>query len=112
MAELYLNGVHRDTFTTTGNGVAQNIIGTPRTKFTLKVIGTDAIPTAWSVVLEGSLDDSNYTTILTHTSAVETNGELKFSGASNFAVIFFRSRVVSLTLGAATNIVVSTYATP
>ena len=108
----YLNAVRQDTFTAAGNGVTQRILGTPRTKFTLKVSGTGAVPTAWNVVLEGSLDDSTYTTILTHASGVEANNELKYSGASNFAVVFFRSRVVSLTLGSATDIVVSIYASP
>ena len=110
MAVDYLGGVVRGTFTVAGNGTAQLNIGKPKTKFTLKVIGTGATPTAWSVVLEGSLDDTDYTTILTHASGAETNAELKYSGASNFAVSYFRSRVVSLTLGSATDIVVSIYA--
>ena len=59
MATDYLGGVVRDTFTVAGNGTAQLNIGKPKTKFTLKVIGTGATPTAWSVVLEGSLDDAD-----------------------------------------------------
>lgn len=105
MAE-YLKALRQDTFTAPGNGVTQDIVNSPIKHFAIQVVGTGAVPTAWNVRLEGSLDNSNFTTILTHTEATG-NGEILFSGANVYPVLYFRSRVVSLTLGLATNIVVS-----
>ena len=91
-------------YTATSSG---DTIGTSNVykSFAIQVVSTDAAATAWNVVLEGSLDSVNFTTILTHTQATGDKAIL-FSGATLFPVKYFRSRVNSITLGSATNIVV------
>jgi hypothetical protein len=93
-----------DTFTGVANGVT--VASSEYVKsFSIQATGTGAIPTTWNIRLEGSTDNVNFTTMLTHTN-VTGNGILLFSGATLFPVLYFRSRVNSLNLGAATNIVV------
>lgn len=94
------------TFTAPGIGNLSDCSHNPAKSFSLTVRGVGAAPTAWNVVLEGSLDNVNYTTMLTHVNTTEANGETKVSGATLFAVFYFRIRVVSLTLGGATGITV------
>lgn len=94
-----------DTFTAAGNGVTVNASDRPINSFAIQVVGTGASATAWTVVLEGSLDGTNFTAMLTH-NTVTGNGTVLFSGANLFPVNYFRSRCVSVTLGSATNIVV------
>ena len=93
-----------DTYTSTGTGI---IYGTTYVlkSFAIQVTGTGATATAWNVVIEGSLNGTNYTTILSHTEATG-NGQILFSSANLYPCVYTRSRVVSLTLGPATNIVV------
>lgn len=94
-----------DTFTGAANGVAVDVSSIPCDHFTLQLTGTGATPSAWSVVLEGSLDGTTYTTLVTHQNGIETNGQTKtFSIAA--PVKYFRSRCVSVTLGGASNLVV------
>lgn len=95
-----------DTFTAIGNGVTIDVSTKPVNSFSIEVKGTGGAATVWNVVLEGSLNNSDFTTILTHTSATG-DGVILFSGSALSPVLFFRSRVVSLTLGVATNIVVT-----
>lgn len=93
-----------ETFTATGNGTTIDISSTPLKTFTLQVVGTNGTPVVWSVILEGSLDGTNFTTILRSTDALG-NGIALFSGASSYPVLYYRIRCASLTLGLATNIV-------
>ena len=109
MAE-YLEQLRQDTFTATGNGVIQSVVNKPIKSFAIQIKGTGAAATAWSVVIEGSLDGTNFTTIMTHANTVETDGEAKWTGASLYPVLHFRSRCVSITLGSATNIVANVLA--
>ena len=93
-----------DTFTAAGNGTILGLDYACK-YYSIQVTGTGATPTAWSVVLEGSLEGTNFTTILTHTDTTG-NGKVLFSGTTVYPSLYFRSRVVSLTLGSATNIIV------
>lgn len=95
-----------DTFTVAGNGTVVDCSSNPFSSFSMQTKGTGAIPTLWTVVLEGTLDMVNYTTILTHTQATG-DATILFLGALPSPVLAFRSRVVSVTLGTATNIVVT-----
>lgn len=97
-----------DTYTApaTGPGYTNEI---PHRSFAVQVKGTGATPTDWNVLVEGSLDSINFTPFLTHT---QTLGEtILWSSANQYACITYRSRVVSLTLGSATNIIVTILAT-
>lgn len=92
--------------TGTGNSPSINAYGGPVSEFAIQVKGVGAAATAWNVVLEGSLNGVQYTTILTHTNA-SGDGATLYSGAALSPSLFIRSRVVSLTLGTATAITVS-----
>lgn len=94
-----------DTFTGTGNGTTVNTSDIPVSRFGLQVKGTGAVPTSWQVVLEGSLNSTDFSTILTHQNGINTDGAVVSTGTSA-PFRYFRSRVVALTLGSATNIVV------
>ena len=58
-----------DTFTAAGNGATVSILDFPSKSFSISVKRTDASATAWSVVLEGSLNAVEFSTILTHVTA-------------------------------------------
>lgn len=97
-----------DTFTVAANGTTVDRSLNPVNRFALQVKGTGAAPTAWNVVIEGSLNNTQFTTILEHSNAGEfrnaADGEtvyFEMAGPS----LYFRSRLVSITLGSATNVV-------
>lgn len=96
-----------DTFTASGNGTSVDVSGRPCSQFALQVKGGTGAPTAWDVVLEGSLNGTNYTTILRHGNAnpngANADGAVVYAAAAPF--LHFRARCVSVTPGPATNIV-------
>jgi hypothetical protein len=96
-----------DTYTSTANGTTVDSTTTAVQSFGLQVKGTGAAATSWTVVLEGSLDGTTFTTILTHTSSGSANadGATAWSNAVKTPCIYFRSRCSAVTLGSATNIV-------
>jgi hypothetical protein len=96
-----------DTYTTTTTGTAVDASTYPVKSFSIQVKGTGAVPTSFTVVLEGSLDGTNFDTITTFDSATLADGKIKFTGAADYPVRYFRSRVSALALGSATNIVVT-----
>lgn len=96
----------QDTFTTTGSGVTINKSAAPVSKFGLQVKGTGAAATLWSVNLEGSLDGVNFSTVLSHVTATG-DGSVMWIGSLEAPLLYFRSNVTALTLGSATNIVVT-----
>lgn len=97
-----------DTYTTAANGTTVDCSTKPVRRFALQVKGTGAAASAWNVVLEGSLNNSQFTTILEHSNAGEfrnaADGETVYidTGAP---WLYFRSRLVSITLGSATNVI-------
>lgn len=93
-----------DTYTTAANGTAVDVSAQGFSAFAIGVKGTGAAATAWNVVIEGSIDGTNYSTIATHVNTVHTDGQVLWVGA-NRPCLYFRSRCVSVTLGSATNIV-------
>ena len=95
-----------DTFTGTGNGTAINCTHNPKSSFSIQVTATNEQVgvTVWNVVLEGSLNGTSYTTLLTHSA---TSGSMVTSMANLYPCNYYRARCVSLTLGTATNIVVN-----
>ena len=108
-APLLLSGVllrALTRFTGTANGATVDATADPVTQFTVQVVGTGAGASVWDVRLEGSLDGTNFTTILSHTNATGDKVVL-WSGLTLYPSRYFRSRVAGLTLGGATNIVVT-----
>lgn len=82
--------------------------GAPFATYAIQLKGSGAGPTSWTVNLEGSLDNVNWTTICTHnatdgSTVWDTNGK---------AVNFVRPNVSALNLGSATDIVIVVVAVP
>lgn len=92
-----------DTFSGTGNGATIDCSTSPCSNFSLLVNPTGAV-TSWTVVLEGSIDGSHFTTILSQTSVIGA-GITVFSGSTTSPSFYFRARCSSLILGLGTNIV-------
>ena len=91
---------------TTGPTDTIDVSGSPMVTWTLQVKGDPVAATLWEVVLEGSVDGINFSTILSHTSATGDGINL-FSGTTLFLAKYYRVNVVTLTLGGASNIVAS-----
>jgi hypothetical protein len=98
--------VNTDTFTAAGTGTTFDCSAEPLKNFTLQVSGTGSVATLWTVLLEGSVDNVHFTTILTHMTPAGDSVCL-FTGPNHTPVLYVRTRVVSLTLGLATNILVT-----
>lgn len=92
-----------EVFTAVSSGGILGKVGTFKQAFSLGV-KADGAGASWTVILEGSLDGVNFTTILTHTDLDPGDGQLYYSGAADFPCIFHRVRVVALSLGSATKI--------
>jgi hypothetical protein len=94
-----------NTFTTTGTGtVLSTTLSFDQYALQVQVVGTSTL-TTWNVVLEGSLDGVNFSTILISTNVL---GQGVIWGSAMIAPsLYIRSRVVSLVLGLATNITVT-----
>lgn len=95
-----------DTFTGTGTGTTIDVSKSPVNSFTISATPTGAV-VSWTVVLEGSIDGVNFTTILTHTNLVGANISV-FSGSTLYPSLYFRTRCTALVLGLGTNIIVTT----
>jgi len=92
-----------DTFVSAGNGQTIDTSLNPLSVFSLNVKGVNGIPVSWQVVLEGSLDGENWTTILTHTQLIGLGLTIS-SGSNSDPSLYFRSRCVSVVLGTASAI--------
>lgn len=92
-----------DTFTTTANGTAVDVSTFPMKYFGLQCTETGTV-SSWSVILEGSLDGTTYSTIMTHTKATDGSGATIWNPVAT-PCRFFRSRCSAITLGGGTNVV-------
>jgi hypothetical protein len=100
-------GTSVDTYTTaTSSGALVNTVRYPSRTYSIEVKSKGGVATAWTVVLEGSLDGVNFTPILTHSTA-DGDGTTKTTLANLFPMLFYHSRVTSLTLAPATSITVT-----
>lgn len=93
------------TFTETGSSGTIDLTRNPLNSFSISVKGTGASPTLWGVRFQGSLDGTNWTTLLNH-STVTGDGVAVSSGNNFMPMDYIRINVNSLTLGSATNIIV------
>jgi hypothetical protein len=103
VVELF--GTRSDTYVTTSDGTAIDFTTRPCRSFSMQVTGTTAAADDWTVVLEGSLDGTTYTTILTHDFDTHADGAMVWGDAVDCPVLYLRSRCHALTLGSATSIV-------
>jgi hypothetical protein len=71
----------------------------PFSRYAIQTKGVGAAPTSWTAILEGSLDATNWTTLISHTTP---------DGGTAFAVdkpcTFVRLNLSTLSLGSATAI--------
>lgn len=99
------------TYTPTTTGALEVLSspgGAPYATYALCVKGVGAAASSWSVTIDGSLDNANWTAIVTHASA---DGSIVWD-ATGKPVTFVRANVGSLTLGSATALSVSIVAVP
>jgi hypothetical protein len=95
-----------DSYTAAATGTTVDVSDVGASTFGLQVKGTGAAASAWSAVLEVSLDGTNFATLLTHASADgDSDGGVVWSGANASPSLYFRSRLASVTLGSATAVV-------
>lgn len=94
----------QDTFTGATNGTTVDVHTAPVKYFSMSVVETGVV-TSWTVVLECSLDNSNFTTVLTHTNTSPGTGSIVFGGTTAFPCLYFRSRTSAITLGSGTNVI-------
>lgn len=104
-------GTRSDTYTVTGNGTAINLstASIPVKTFAVQVKGTGGAATLWNVSLEGSLNGTDYQELINHATA-DGDGVVKWT--SDKPILHLRSRCSALTLGGATNIVVTILGMP
>jgi hypothetical protein len=101
----------QDTYTGTADGTAVDVSTSVRLWFGLQVKGTGAAATSWTANLQASLDGTNYATILTHSNASDSDGSIVWISTPAPA-LHFRSSVSAVSLGAASNIVVTIVGMP
>lgn len=92
-------------YTTTGTSTSTNNVY-KALYYSIQVKGVGAAPTSWTVALEGSNDDTNWTTILTHATA-DGDGTTKVLNTA-FPCRYVRSNCSALSLGGASSINVYT----
>lgn len=92
----------QEQFTGVATGMTVDCGGWAVSKYAIQVKSDGSVATAWNVVVEGSLDGTNFMTIIAHTTA-QSDGAIVFS-ATESPVLYVRSRVTSITLGLATDI--------
>jgi hypothetical protein len=87
-----------ETFTTAGgaaNGSSRRIGATPCSRFAMQVV-LDGV-TAWTVLLQGSLDGSAWFTLVSHSNTSEADGQIVW--ASDKPVAFLRASVTAISGG-------------
>ncbi len=93
-----------DTYTTATNGTTVDVSAQGMGRFGIQCKQTGTV-TSWTIVLEASLDGSNFFTLLTHTKVDNGDGAAVFTGTNVYPVLYFRSRCSAITLGGGTNVV-------
>jgi hypothetical protein len=95
-------GFKVNSFTAPGSGETVSIASGVKS-YSIMVKGVAVEANNWNVVLEGSLNGVDFTTILIHKKSTG-NGVLLATETVLIPSLFFRSRVTALNLGAATSI--------
>lgn len=107
-AWLDLNGIQvvktdnyqrSDTYTATASGTTIDVTGNPMKYFSIQTVATGAV-TSWTILLEGSIDGTNFFTIATSTNAAPVP-----TGILAQPVRYFRSRCSAIVLGVGTNVI-------
>ncbi len=110
VVELY--ATRADTYTIAASGTSVDAATRPIKYFGLQVKGTGASATSWTVLLEGSLDGTNFTEIFTHTNTTNSDGATAWSSAVATPCLYIRSRCSAVVLGGASAIVATILGVP
>ena len=89
-----------DTYTAAASGTTVDLTSNPLKDFAIQTVATGAV-TSWTILLEGSLDGTNFFTILTASNVTPNIA----SGAAKWPVRYLRSRCSAIVLGGGTNVV-------
>lgn len=100
------NSSRTDTFTGAASGISISALTSPFSSFAVQVKGTGGVASVWDIRLEGSLDGTNFSQIVQHTNTTG-DGAVVWTGSSKMPAFYFRSRCASITLGLATNVIVT-----
>ena len=96
-------GFTTDVFTATGTGTTVSVQAVAVKSYSIAVKGTTAAATSWTAILEISLDGTNFTTLLTHSTG--TGDGVVLANTTTFSPsLFFRARLTALVLGPATDV--------
>jgi len=93
-----------ENFSTTGVGTPLDMSLSPQNQYSMQIVVPSGVPVAWSVVLEISLDGTNWVTILTHTSVANGIATIVFFTGNPAPASWMRFRVPTLLLGTSPNI--------
>lgn len=106
-----MDGTTHD-YVITATGVQPSVASTaaPFATYAISVKSTGTAATAWTVALEGSLDNVNWTTIATHNTA-SGDGAIVWETTGK-AALFVRANVSALTLSPATALTIVVVAVP
>jgi hypothetical protein len=100
-----------DTYTSATSGTAITLDAQTTGSFGLQVKQTGTV-TSWTVLLEISLDGTNYVEILRHTKVDDGDGAYSGTGTTKFPALYCRSRCEAVTLGAGTNAIATIIGIP
>lgn len=100
----------QQTFTSFDVSLPIDISSKPMKNFSLCVVGTDDVPSNWNVILQVSIDGMNFTPVLTHNTATGDSITI-FTLEKLYPCLYYQINVTDLSLGNASNIVVSVLAT-
>lgn len=93
-----------DDFVAASSGASVSVDASTDGTYSLSVNETGGAATSWTVVLEGSLDGTNWTTLITH-ARTDGVGVMKWpADAIRRPVRYLRARCSAVVLGAATKI--------
>ena len=95
-----------ETFSATGLGTIEDVSLRPMRNYTMMAVGTGAAATAWAIKLEGSLDGTVFSEVMEHNTLIGDSENL-FSGTTLFPALYLRLNCTQLTLGAATDVVIT-----
>ena len=95
-----------EVFTAAGTGLNGGVLIPQAPGYhSLQVFGVGGSPSAWSIALQGSLDNSHWYTLLVHSSSANNNlNDIVFTNANVLKVIYLQIVCNSVTLNGATSL--------
>lgn len=94
-----------DTYTSTASGTTVDVSTNPTQYYAIQVKSTGSVASVWDMRLEGSLNNTDFSQILQHTNT--TGDGVVLWTTTPTPAMYFRSRCAGITLGLATNIIVT-----